>query len=71
MQTKNPVTRAALAPQELARRWNVHVNTIYNMLNSGQLQGFRARNTRRITMEEIEQVEQFGTRPSDQEVSNG
>lgn len=70
MQTKILATRVVLDPQELADRWDVHVNTIYNMLKSGQLRGFRARNSHRITIEEVEAVEKSPIRPAP-EVKHG
>jgi hypothetical protein len=41
----------------LALRWNKCRQTIYNMINAGEIHSFKVRNSRLIPISEIERIE--------------
>jgi len=47
----------ALSPNELAARWGKCRQTIYNMIDAGELHSFKVRNSRLIPLSEIERIE--------------
>lgn len=53
---------AALSPNELAARWGKCRQTIYNMIDAGELHSFKVRNSRLIPLSEIERIEKGGLR---------
>lgn len=50
----------SFAPVEVARRLNVHRYTVYKLLHSGRLQGFRVSNRWRIPVAELERFMRVG-----------
>jgi len=52
---------SAVSPAHLARRWGKCRQTIYNMINAGELHSFKVRNSRLIPLTEIERIERGGT----------
>ena len=48
---------AALTPAQLAERWGVCRQTIYNMIIAGELHSFKIRNSRRIPASEVVRLE--------------
>ena len=52
--------RKALSPALLAERWGCCRQTIYNMIEAGQLHSFKVRNSRLIPVAEIERIERGG-----------
>lgn len=57
----HPKGRGAVSPAHLARRWGKCRQTIYNMINAGELHSFKVRNSRLILFSEIERIERGGT----------
>ncbi len=51
----------AVSPGHLAKRWGKCRQTIYNMIDAGELHSFKVRNSRLIPVSEIERIE-LGTR---------
>ena len=49
--------RSAVSPAHLARRWGKCRQTIYNMIDAGELHSFKVRNSRLIPLTEIERIE--------------
>jgi excisionase family DNA binding protein len=49
--------RSAVSPANLARRWGKCRQTIYNMIDAGELHSFKVRNSRLIPFAEIERIE--------------
>jgi len=49
--------RSAVSPAHLAQRWGKCRQTIYNMIDAGELHSFKVRNSRLIPMSEIERIE--------------
>jgi len=49
--------RSAVSPAHLAKRWGKCRQTIYNMIDAGELHSFKVRNSRLIPLSEIERVE--------------
>lgn len=49
--------QSAVSPAHLARRWGKCRQTIYNMIDAGELHSFKVRNSRLIPLSEIERVE--------------
>jgi len=61
--TDHPVSDAREAPAalsfaELAARWGVTRQTLYNMLESGELRSFKVRDCRRVAWSEVQRIEQ-------------
>jgi len=56
-----PKGRKAVSPAHLARRWGKCRQTIYNMIDAGELHSFKVRNSRLILFSEIERIERGGT----------
>ena len=59
-QTAEPLpidARSAVSPAHLARRWGKCRQTIYNMIDAGELHSFKVRNSRLISLSEIERIE--------------
>jgi len=59
-QTATPLpidARSAVSPAALARRWGMCRQSIYNMINDGELHSFKVRNSRLIPLTEIERIE--------------
>jgi excisionase family DNA binding protein len=54
----HPKGTAVLTPQELATRWGKCRQTIYNMIEDGQLHSFKVRNSRLIPLSEVIRIEQ-------------
>ena len=54
-QVNNP--RRVLSPAELAQRWGKCRQTIYNMIDAGELHSFKVRNSRLIPLSEIDRIE--------------
>lgn len=54
-------TPSAVSPAHLARRWGKCRQTIYNMIDAGELHSFKVRNSRLIPLTEIERIERGGT----------
>jgi excisionase family DNA binding protein len=48
----------ALSFAELAARWGVTRQTLYNMLASGELRSFKVRDCRRVAWSEVQRIEQ-------------
>ena len=48
---------SAVSPAHLARRWGKCRQTIYNMIDDGELHSFKVRNSRLIPLSEIERIE--------------
>jgi hypothetical protein len=48
---------SAVSPAALARRWGKCRQSIYNMINDGELHSFKVRNSRLISLSEIERIE--------------
>jgi len=48
---------SAVSPARLARRWGKCRQTIYNMIDAGELHSFKVRNSRLIPLSEIERIE--------------
>ncbi len=48
---------SAVSPAHLARRWGKCRQTIYNMIDAGELHSFKVRNSRLIPLSEIERIE--------------
>lgn len=48
---------SAISPAHLAQRWGKCRQTIYNMIDAGELQSFKVRNSRLISLSEIERIE--------------
>ena len=46
-----------LTPAELATRWSKCRQTIYNMIRDGELRSFKVRNSRLISLSEVERIE--------------
>ena len=53
--TEDP--RRVLTPAELAARWGKCRQTIYNMIDAGELHSFKVRNSRLIPLSEIDRIE--------------
>jgi excisionase family DNA binding protein len=53
----HPKGHAALSPNELAARWGKCRQTVYNMIDAGELHSFKVRNSRLILLSEIERIE--------------
>lgn len=53
--------RSAVSPAHLARRWGKCRQTIYNMIDAGELHSFKVRSSRLIPLSEIERIERGGT----------
>jgi hypothetical protein len=55
----NPVKdpQRVLSPAGLAARWGKCRQTIYNMIQDGELRSFKVRNNRLILLSEIERIE--------------
>lgn len=51
------VAPSAISPAALALRWNKCRQTIYNMINAGEIHSFKVRNSRLIPISEIERIE--------------
>ena len=51
-------TPPALSFNELAARWGVTRQTLYNMISSGQLHTFKVRECRRVAWSEVQRIEQ-------------
>ncbi len=49
--------RKVLSPADLAARWGKCRQTIYNMIDAGELHSFKVRNSRLIPLSEIERIE--------------
>jgi excisionase family DNA binding protein len=49
--------RRVLSPAELAARWGKCRQTIYNMIEAGELHSFKVRNSRLIPLSEIDRIE--------------
>ena len=49
--------RSAVSPAALAQRWGKCRQTIYNMIDAGELHSFKVRNSRLIPLSEIERIE--------------
>ena len=49
--------RRVLNPAELAARWGKCRQTIYNMIESGELHSFKVRNSRLVPLSEIDRIE--------------
>lgn len=59
-QTAEPLpidARSAVSPAHLAKRWGKCRQTIYNMIDAGELHSFKVRNSRLISLSEIERIE--------------
>ena len=59
-QTATPLpndARSAVSPAHLAQRWGKCRQTIYNMIDDGELHSFKVRNSRLIPISEIERIE--------------
>ena len=59
-QTATPLpidARSAVSPAHLAKRWGKCRQTIYNMIDAGELHSFKVRNSRLIPLSEIERIE--------------
>ena len=54
-------TPSAVSPAHLARRWGKCRQTIYNMIDAGELHSFKVRNSRLIPLSEVERVERGET----------
>jgi hypothetical protein len=50
-------TPSAVSPAALAKRWGKCRQTIYNMIDAGELHSFKVRNSRLIHLSEIERIE--------------
>ena len=50
-------TRSAVSPATLAKRWGKCRQTIYNMIDAGELHSFKVRNSRLIPISEVERIE--------------
>lgn len=50
-------TPPALSFNELATRWGVTRQTLYNMLESGELHTFKVRDCRRVAWSEVQRIE--------------
>jgi excisionase family DNA binding protein len=48
---------SAVSPAHLAKRWGKCRQTIYNMIDAGELHSFKVRNSRLIPVSEIERIE--------------
>ncbi len=60
--TRLPIdARSAVSPAHLAQRWGKCRQTIYNMIEAGELHSFKVRNSRLIPLSEIERIERGGT----------
>lgn len=46
-----------ISPVDLAARWNCSRQNIYNMIDSGQLKGFKIGNRNRILLSEVNRIE--------------
>lgn len=55
--TATAETRRAVSPAHLARRWGKCRQTIYNMIDAGELHSFKVRNSRLIPLSEVERIE--------------
>ena len=49
--------RKAVSPANLAQRWGKCRQTIYNMIDAGELHSFKVRNSRLIPLSEVERIE--------------
>lgn len=49
--------KVVFSPAALAKRWDCCRQTIYNMIDDGQLHSFKVRNRRLIPMGEVERIE--------------
>lgn len=52
----NPAPQV-LTPAELAARWGKCRQTIYNMIHDGELHSFKVRNSRLISLDEVNRIE--------------
>jgi len=50
-------SRKAVSPAHLAQRWGKCRQTIYNMIDAGELHSFKVRNSRLIPLSEVERIE--------------
>lgn len=50
-------SRTALSFPELAKRWGVCRQSLYNMAHDGELQSFKVRRRRLVSLSEIERIE--------------
>ena len=48
---------SALSPGQLARRWKKCRQTIYNMIDAGEIHSFKVRSSRLIPISEVERIE--------------
>lgn len=51
------MTRPAFRPADLAKKWNVSVTTVHNMIQTGELHAFKVMTLYRISAEEVERIE--------------
>jgi excisionase family DNA binding protein len=58
---KITLPRSAFSAQELAERWGMTRQFIYNQINLGRLKSFKAGRSRLIPLTEIERIERGGT----------
>ena len=55
--TQQIEARSAVSPAHLAKRWGKCRQTIYNMIDAGELHSFKVRNSSLIPVSEIERIE--------------
>ena len=46
-----------LTPEELAKRWRVSAMTVYRLIQSGELHGFKVGKLWRVTEDEVDKFE--------------